>query len=395
LSVARADWPQLLGPTRDGVYAGPELARTWPKDGPRVVWQRTVGAGFAGPAVSGGKLILFHRVGDRETLECLDAATGKELWKGDYATRYRDRFGFDEGPRATPTLSGESIFTFGAEGTLTCWALADGTKRWSSQTEKELGARLGFFGLACSPLVESNLVIVNIGGTDGAGIVAWDTASGRVRWKATADEASYSSPVAATIRGRRYVIALTREALVALNAADGRVGFRYPWRPEMDASVTAAVPLVWDDLIFVSASYGAGASLLRFHESGPKAEWSADDVLSNHYATSVRRGEFLYGWDGRQEQGCALRCVEWKTHKVRWSQSGLGAGTVSRTGDQLVVLTERGELILAPAVPEGFKPSARAQILPFTVRAHPALSDGKLFARSKDKLVCVDLRPAP
>jgi hypothetical protein len=118
-------------------------------------------------------------------------------------------------------------------------------------------------------------------------------------------------------------------------------------------------------------------------------------VLSNHYATSVRRGEFLYGWDGRQEQGCALRCVEWKTHKVRWSQSGLGAGTVSRTGDQLVVLTERGELILAPAVPEGFKPSARAQILPFTVRAHPALSDGKLFARSKDKLVCVDLRPAP
>jgi outer membrane protein assembly factor BamB len=390
-----ADWPQFLGPTRDGIYSGPTLAEIWPKEGPPVVWQRKVGQGFSGPTVSEGKLILFQRVDDSEVVECLDAKSGKVFWKAEYPTAYQDDFGFDPGPRATPTMVEGRVYTFGAEGTLNCWNLDDGRKVWTIDTKKQFGARKGFFGLACSPLVESNAVIVNLGGRDGAGVVAFAKASGQVLWKVTDDEASYASPIAATIGGRRYVFVVTRVALMALSPADGRVVFRYEWRPPMHASVSAATPLVIDDLIFLSASYGAGARLLRFKEGGPEKIWSADDVLSNHYATSVHHGGFLYGWDGRQEQGCDLRCVELKTGKVRWTESGLGAGTVTLAGNQLLVLTEKGELLRAPATPAGFKPTGRAQILPFVARAHPALADGLFYARSKDKVVCVDLRKNP
>jgi outer membrane protein assembly factor BamB len=156
--------------------------------------------------------------------------------------------------------------------------------------------------------------------------------------------------------------------------------------------VSAAVPLVVDDTIFLSACYGAGATLLRFKESGPEEIWSRDDMLSNHYAASVHHRGFLYGWHGRQEQGCELRCIELKTGKVRWSESGLKSGTVTLAGDELLVLTERGELLRAPASPDGFKPTARVQVLPVEVRAGPALADGLMFARSKNRLVCLDLR---
>ncbi|MEO6035045.1 MAG: PQQ-binding-like beta-propeller repeat protein [Verrucomicrobiota bacterium] len=385
------DWPQFLGPQRNGTYTGTPLGRVWPKEGPRQVWSRDVGQGFAGPSVSEGRLILFHRLENRAVVECLDPKTGKEIWQKRYSTDYLDDFGFDEGPRATPTMASGQVFTFGAEGKLSCWKLANGDPVWSVDTAKEFGAGKGFFGRVCSPLIEGQLVILTLGGSDGAGIVAFNVADGKLRWKATKDEASYASPVAASFQGKRTVLALTREALVALQPADGRVIFRYPWRPAMSASVSAATPLVVGDEIFISASYGAKAELLRFKESMPTVIWSGEDTLSNHYATSVYHDGFLYGWHGRQEQGCELRCVEFKTGKVRWKETGLKAGTVTLAEGQLLVLTERGELIRAPASPAGFKPTARVQALPSDVRATPALADGFLFARSKSKLVCLDL----
>lgn len=386
-----ADWPQFLGPTRDGVYAEADLADAWPKEGPLVVWHKTIGQGFSGPVVSAGKLILFHRQSDKEVVDCFDAQKGERLWSVDYPTSYRDDFGFDEGPRATPTIAGKHVFTFGAEGALRCWELATGKKVWSVDTKNDFQAGKGFFGMACSPLVEGNAVIINVGGRNGAGIVAFERATGRVLWKATDDEASCSSPVAATISGNRCALVLTRSELVAVASATGKIRFRFPFQPPMNASVTAATPLVIDDLIFISASYGTGAALLRVKADGAEKSWAADDVLSNHYATPVHRDGFLYGFDGRQEQGCNLRCVELRTGKVRWSKDGFGAGTLMLANSDLLVLTEKGELVRAPATPAGFSPTARAQILSFQVRAHPALANGFLYARSKDQLVCVDL----
>jgi outer membrane protein assembly factor BamB len=249
--------------------------------------------------------------------------------------------------------------------------------------------------MACSPLAEGNAVIVNIGGRKGAGIVAFDIATGAMLWKNSDDEASYSSPVAAFLDGHRCAAVLTRNELVGIDPITGTTRFQFPFRPPMHAAVTAATPLVIDDLIFISASYGTGAALLQVKGETLEKLWADDDVLSNHYATSVHRDGFLYGFDGRQEQGCRLRCVELRTGKVRWSQDGLGAGTVTLAGNQMLILTEKGELIRAAASPEKFKPSGRAQILSFQVRAYPALADGRFYARSKDNLVCVDLGARP
>jgi outer membrane protein assembly factor BamB len=386
------DWPQFLGPSRNGIYSGTNLADTWPKEGPPVLWQKKIGQGFSGPVAAKGQLIIFHRLEDRETVECLEAQTGKKLWVFDYPTAYRDDFGFDEGPRATPAIAEKRVYTFGAEGMLHCLSLDGGTKLWSVDARKQFRAPKGFFGIACSPLVAGNVVLLTIGGPDGAGIVAFDNMTGKVLWQATNDEASYSSPVAATLESKWQALALTREGLVSVDPVNGKVLFKFPWKPPMHASVTAAVPLVIDDMIFLSASYGAGAVVLRVGNGKPEKIWSADDVLSNHYATSVHHNGFLYGFDGRQEQGCNLRCVELKTGKISWSRDRFGAGTIMLAGDQLLILSERGELIRAPATPTGFKPGARVQILPIQVRAHPALANGLFYARSPDKLVCVDLR---
>jgi outer membrane protein assembly factor BamB len=306
--------------------------------------------------------------------------------------------GHDPGPRSTPAIADGLVFTFGAEGMLSCWSLAGGAKTWSVDTKKEFGARQGFFGLACSPLVEGGTIIVNVGGRSGAGIVAFDKAKGKVLWKTSEDEASYASPVAATIGGRRVLFVLTREVLEALGPTDGKSFFHYPWRPSMHASVSGATPLVIGDQIFLSACYDKGATLLRFKEGTPEQVWSSDEALSSHYATAVHRDGFLYGFDGRADPGFqppTLRCVELKTGKVRWSEGSMKAGTVTLAGDQLLVLTGSGELLRASATPDGFKMSARAQILGLEARAHPALADGLFFARSKDKLVCVDLQVKP
>lgn len=391
--TAGADWPQFLGPARDGVYGGDDVAADWGKSGPPVVWQRDVGHGFSGPVVVGGRLVLFHRAGDREVIDCLDALTGNPVWTGDGPATYRDDFGFDPGPRATPTIADGKVYTFGAQGVLTSRELAGGKPVWSVDTAADFGAPKGFFGMACSPLVEGGLVILNVGGRGGAGVVAFDAATGRVRWKATDDEAGYASPVAATVHGARRVFAFTGNGLAVLDPADGTVVSRFAWRAPIRASVNAATPLVIGDAVFLSSSYNAGAVLFGVAADGSvKPVWSGDESLSNHYATSVHRDGFLYGFHGRQEQGPSLRCVELATGKVQWEEPNFGAGTVTLAGDRLLVLTEKGQLIIAPATPDGFERAAKAQVLPFDCRAHPALAQGRLYARSKDKLVCVDLR---
>jgi len=394
--IFAADWPQFLGPNRNGISSETNLATVWPHDGPPILWQKNVGQGFSGPSVASGKLILFHRLNDKETVECLNAKTGDPIWKFDYPTSYQDDFGFDEGPRATPTIADGKVFTFGAEGELHCLDFATGKKLWSVDCKKEFHSAKGFFGMACSPLVEGNLVILNIGGTDSAGIVALEKPTGKLVWKSTDHEAGYSSPIAASLNGKRSVLIFTRSGLVALNPVDGKIRFEFPWRSRNNASVNAATPLVSGDSIFISASYGTGAALLRAKENSVEKIWSGDDMLSNHYATSILRDGFLFGIHGRADPGfqprASLRCVELQTGKLRWTEENFGAANLLLAGEQLLILTEKGELISAAATPKEFKILNRAQILPFEARAFSALADGLFYARSKNKLVCVDLR---
>lgn len=388
---AVTDWPQFLGPTRNGSYGGPPLAEAWGQGGPKVLWRKQVGQGFAGPAVIGNRVILFHRVGSEEIVESLDAANGNSIWRYAYRTTYRDDFGFDEGPRAVPVIADGVIYTFGAEGQLHAVDLAKGTRLWSEDTMKRFSVPKGFFGAAGSPLVDNGRVIANIGG-EKAGVVAFEAKTGKVLWTATDDDASYSSGVGATIGGRRSAVFLTRDSLVGLDPASGAIQFQRRWRARLAASVNAATPLVVGDQIFVSAQYGPGAGVLRVNGSQLVDVWVSDDVLSNHYATSVFYNGHLYGFHGRQEFGPSLRAVEFQTGTVKWSQEQFRAGSVLLAGDKLLITREGGELVLATASPQAFKPIARAQILQGVVRPYPALADGLLYVRNENTLLCLDLR---
>ena len=393
-AAAAADWPQFLGPDRNGVYAGPALAEAWPAQGPRVVWRKTVGQGFAAPVVVQNRVIVFHRIGAQEIVDALDARTGASVWRYQYATAYRDDFGFDEGPRAAPVVADGIVYTFGAEGQLHAVNTANGQRVWSEDTMRRFGVPKGFFGASGSPIVENGRVIANVGGTK-AGIVAFDAKTGAVQWTATTDQASYSSGTAATFPSGRRAVFLTRNALVGLDPANGAIAFRRNWQARANASVNAATPLVVGDLIFISAEYGPGAGVLRVDGSNLVELWASDEALSNHYATSVHRDGILYGYHGRQEFGPSLRAVELRTGKVRWSEERFRAGSITLAGERLLIVRERGEMLLAPASPDAFKPIARAQVLQGTVRAYPALADGYVYLRNDDTLVCLDLRRSP
>jgi outer membrane protein assembly factor BamB len=394
LAASAADWPQFLGPERNGVYDGPPIAASWPGDGPKRLWDKKVGQGFAGPAVVGERVLLFHRLGDKEVVESLAVSTGASQWRYEYATSYRDDFGFDEGPRSVPVVADSILYTFGAEGVLSAVALETGKLLWSVETAKTFKVAKNFFGAAGSPLVLDSRVLMNVGGAE-AGLVAFDAKTGERLWSATRDEASYSSPTSAMLGGQRLALFYTRSGLEIVDPATGAVKQQFPWRSRSRASVNAATPLVVGDVIFLSASYGTGAAALRFGPSGLTRLWSSDEALSSHYATAVHREGVLYGFHGRQEYGQSFRAVELLTGKVVWDEEGFGAGTVTLAADKLVIVRESGELVLAEASPKAFRALARARLLEGTVRAYPALSNGVIYVRNESTLAAFDLRATP
>lgn len=391
-SALAEDWPGMLGPRRDGTYQSDDLAASWPASGPPILWRKKVGSGFSNVVVSRGTVILFHRLGEEEVVEALDLRDGGSRWTYRYPTAYRDDFGFDPGPRASPAISGGQVYTFGAEGVLHCLRLADGKKVWSLDTHRKFNVPKGFFGAACSPLVDGSRLFLNVGGPDHAGLVAFDKDTGRVLWTATGDEAGYSSPIAARFAGRRRILFFTREGLQVADPKTGEIAFAKRWRSRSRATVNAALPLVIGKSVFLSASYGTGAVLLRPSEGKLETLWSSGDALSNHYATSVHHKGFLYGFHGRQEYGQELRCIDLRDGSVRWSHTGFRAGTVTLVGGRLLILAEDGRLIMAEASPDRFKILNQAKILGGVVRAFPALANGIFYARNENLLVAVDLR---
>ena len=327
-------------------------------------------------------------------VEALDAGTGEPIWKYEYPTSYRDDFGFDPGPRASPVVAGGQVYTFGAQGVLTCLRFSNGSKIWSVDTHKEFGVRKNFFGAGATPLIDGNRLFQNVGGADGSGLVAFDRDTGRTLWTATDHGAGYASPITIELGGERRVAFFTREGLAVVDPATGELLFEKRWRARMNASVNAATPIFSDnEILFLSSSYGTGAIALDFSDGLPPKElWSGEDSLTNHYATAVLHDGVLFGYDGRQEYGPSLRAVELSSGKVLWSEEAFGAGTVTLADGKLVLLRENGELVLAPASALKFEPVARTRIFSGTTRAYPALANGRLFARDESRLVCLDLQ---
>jgi outer membrane protein assembly factor BamB len=394
LGLQAADWPQYLGPGRDGVYPGEALTRAWPSDGPKVLWRKkNIGAGMSGVVVAKGRAILFHEVNRYDTIECLDAKTGKTLWENNYASSFVAGYGSAAGPRATPSIVGDRVYTMGGQGVVVCTDFATGKTVWKVDTQKSYRASDGFFGMGCSPLVEGNAVLLNIGGEAGAGIVALDKNSGKLLWKTLDDEASYSSPVMAKLHGKRRAVFFTRTGLAVVDPANGKIDFQNRWRARIQASVNAAAPLVVGELIFVTSSYNTGALVVNAAAGGYKVAWSNDTSLSSQYASVMHRGGFIYGTHGRADVPPvpALRCVELATGKVRWSVDDFGDCMMLRCGDRLLALMESGELVLGQATPGGWREISRAQVVGSGARSQPALANGRLFVRDRNQLVCLDM----
>jgi outer membrane protein assembly factor BamB len=386
------DWPQILGPQRNGHAEAESIVEAFPRQGPPLVWQRPAGSGLAGLAVAGPIAVLFHRTGDQEIVEALEAATGKPRWKKGFPVEYVPTFTDDNGPRCVPLIHNGRVYVFGAKGGLRCLDLADGRIVWSRETHQEYGAPEGYFGAGSTPIIEGDRLLVNVGGfRTGAGIVAFDLASGRPLWKALSEQPSYSSPVATTIDGVRHVLFVTRLKAVSLNPDDGQVRFEFPFG-QRGPTVNAASPVVLDDHVFLTAHYGVGAVYAKIGKSSAERVWASDDVLSSHYATPIALGGKLYGIHGQERVNTAeLRCIDPRTQTVHWSERGLGYGSLIAADGKLLALLTTGELIVIRPDPAGYRELARARLFDSTARALPALAGGRFYARDERTVKCFDL----
>ena len=432
--VCAEDWPRFLGPRGDNTSAETGLLDAWPTNGPRVVWEKEIGTGYSAPSVRAGRLVLHHRVGDEEIVECFDAASGRSVWRHADPTQFVDPYGYNNGPRCTPLLTSNRCYTFGAEGRLVCLDFATGKLIWQRETARDWQIPEAFFGVGSTPLLEGDRLIVMVGGMPNAGVVALDAATGRtvwenvgertwagktktgwrgeppVDWSAEDKQASYASPVAATIHGRRQVLCVMRQGLVSLNPTNGEVNFSFWFRATVPESVNAMTPVVSGDLIFLSSAYyRLGSVLLRVARDGRSVEpvWR-NTSLEIHWSSPVLRDGFLYAFSGRNEPDASLRCVEMATGKLKWERDeswrrntrqppAFGRGSMILADGHLIALGEGGLLGLFRPNSERVEELARWQVpaLRHPSWAAPVLSERRLYLRSEVRLVCLDLaKPA-
>ena len=425
------DWPQFLGPRANGTSVETGLLDQWPTQGPPLAWSREIGTGYSAPSVRGELLILHHRIKDKEVVEAFVAATGQPVWRHDYPSSFVDPYGYNNGPRCTPLLTSNRCYTFGAEGKLLCLELKTGKLVWQRDTAKDWNVPPSFFGVGSTPILEGNVLIVMVGGQPDSGVVAFHAGTGKtvwesvghktwhgkpktgwrgeppVNWASEDKQASYATPVAATIHGKRHVLCLTRQGLVSLDPHTGHENFTFWFRAAIPESVNAMNPVVLDDLILISAAYyRIGAAMLRVNPDGKSVEpvWRSL-ALEVHWTTPIVHEGYVYAFSGRNEPDANFRCVEFKTGKVMWERSerwashsskqpsAYGRGSAIMADGKLIVLGEGGLLGLFKANPKKDEELSRFQVpqLHYPCWAAPVLSHGKLYLRSEDFLVCFNL----
>lgn len=399
-AAAAGDWPQVLGPRRDGQAAADErLAASWPAAGPPVVWTSDVGAGYAGVSVADGRALVFHRRDGRELVEAFAAGTGKPLWRDEgHPTDFRPQVGDGDGPLCTPVVAGDRVVVLGASGTLACLDARTGRRAWSRATHRDYDAPEGYFGAGSTPLVVGPRVLVNVGGRDDAGLVCFDLETGRTLWQGTAEAASYSAPVAVEIAGEPHALAVTRLSCLLVDVATGNVRWRFPFG-QRGPTVNAATPvLIGGDRLLVTSAYGIGCVCATFDRAAATPIWQGAGPLASQYCTPVLVAGHLYCLDGRDDLPPAdFVCVEAASGREVWRERGFGYGTLLAADGRLVVAKTDGELVLVRPDPAGLEVLARCR--PFgaelagAVRALPALAAGRLYLRDDRRLLCLQVGP--
>ena len=396
------DWPQWRGPNRDGISQEVGIPKEWPDDGPQVLWRVSLGEGFSGISVVKGHVYTMFSEGDDEFVVCLNASNGEEVWRFRSDSNYHESMG-GNGPRATPTIDEELLFTVTAQGKLYALNTASGETVWSHDLKGEFGSKMPRWGICTSPLVEGDLLLVEVGGADGKSIVAFDKTNGDVVWSSHTDILGYSSPIAVTIGGIRQLIVFTGTQLVSVSPENGQLHWTYAWQTEHD--VNAATPVfIAPDKIFISSGYGKGAAVVQVRvmtspESSAEAVgaenkrveirveeiWKNTD-MKNHFATSVLHGNYLYGFDN-----AILKCIDANTGMEKWKTRGYGKGTLMLADNHLIILSDRGKLGLAEATPSAYNEVASAEVLSGLCWTVPTLANGRLYARNEKEMVCLDM----
>ena len=392
--VVAADWPQFLGPNRNGISAETGIADAFPKDGPKEVWRVPGGVGMSGIAISGGRALTLVQKDGKQWCLALDAKTGKTIWQTPLAPEYENQMG--DGPRATPTIAGDKVFVFTGEGTLSALNFADGKKLWSHDVVKDHGGEPADYGMACSPLVVGKVVIVTAGAPKAA-IVAYDIASGKEAWAVGDELTGYSSPALLEVGGKQQLVAYTGSAILGIQPDDGKQLWRYEYQTEFGCNT--ATPIAVAGRVFCSSGENHGSVLVGLKASG--TTFTAEPVWESQGPSSVLRAEwqtpilldgYLYGFDNVGSAGPVthLTCIEAATGKRMWQKQRFGKGNLIYADGKLLITTMKGELILARATPKAYEELGRATILGQT-RQSPALSDGRVYLRDDKEVVCVEV----
>ena len=429
-SLARADdWPQWMGPRRDGVWREQGLVQALPADGLPVKWRVPVNGGYSGPAVAAGRVYLMDyerpeggelanspndrvEIAGRERILCLDAATGKLLWKHEYDCPYA--ISYASGPRCTPTVSGGKVYALGAEGNLTCLDAETGRVTWTKDFKKDYAAPTPLWGFCGHPLVEGDLLICLVGG-EGSVAVAFDKATGAERWRAlSASESGYCPPTMIEVAGSRQLVIWDADKLNALDPATGRVFWSQPLKPDYGMSIMA--PQVADTAagrVLYAGGIGAVGGLFRLSatNAAPELVWLGGPKTAVYCANSTPfiAGQTLYGCDCFTGM---LTAVDLATGERLWETLEPTTGGERRSkhgtaflvrqdpqadGPRTWIFSETGDLILAKLSPEKYEELGRVHLLDPTnecfgrdvVWSHPAFANRCIYARNDRELICV------
>jgi outer membrane protein assembly factor BamB len=383
-------WTAFRGPARDGVYRERPILTAWPAAGLRPLWKQPIGGGYASFAVANGLAFTIEQRRAREVVAAYDVHTGREIWAHAWDGEFKEWMGGD-GPRATPSWAGGRVYALGALGELRCLDARTGELVWRVNILDDNAASNLPWGMAASPLIVDDTVIVLPGGPAGRSVVAYDRATGARRWSALTDKQAYSAPMLVTIAGVRQVLVLAATRLVALSPADGELLWEYPWPTMNDINASQPVILAPGNRVLLSSGYGHGAAAIEVtrdaaNRFGTRLIWE-NTRLKNRFSSSVEHEGFIYGLDEN-----ILSCLDASTGDVKWKSGRYGHGQFVLASGHLVLLTEEGELVLIRATPDAHQEVARFQVLEGKTWNHPAIDGGVLLVRNLAEMAAFDLR---
>jgi len=382
-------WTGFRGPLRNGIYTEQPIRTSWPAAGLTPIWKQPVGGGYASFSVARGRAFTIEQRRGQEVVTAYDVATGREMWAHGWDSEFTEWMGGD-GPRATPSWSDGRVYALGALGELRCLDERTGEMLWRVNILDDNAASNLPWGMAASPLLIDDLVVVLPGGPAGRSIAAYDRATGKRRWSALNDKQAYSAPMLVTIAGVRQILVLAATRLVSVTPENGELLWEYPWPTSNDINCSQPVILPPGNRVLLSSGYGHGAALLEVTANdgrfGTRLLWE-NTRLKNRFSSSVEHEGFIYGLDEN-----ILTCLDAATGDVKWKAGRYGHGQFVLASGHLVLLTEEGELVLVRATPERHEEVARFAVLDGKTWNHPAIDDGRLLVRNLAEMAAFDLR---